>query len=271
MNIEPAFISSKSGEILVTRFVPEPEKKQSSLLIIPPIAEEMNKSRRMLVLMAKIACAAGYEVLIPDLFGTGDSQGDFADASYDSWISDLLVCTDLLQSDTSSEINILALRGGALLLPEFIQRYQLKVNHILLWQPVISGDLWLTQFLRLRLAASIVSEGGNKETVKDLKSLLASGKTVEVAGYELSPGLAQGIQSSHLEKLPLDNVSEIVWIEVIASEGKSILPVSKKLIDTWNQSLQVQTALVVGPAFWSTAEIAEIPKLLDITAGYLER
>ena len=205
MNINPSFIDSKSGKILVTRFTPDLDENPPLLLIIPPLAEEMNKSRRMLAKMAKLACQEGYEVILPDLYGTGDSQGDFADASWDSWISDLSASMGPGYSGNSSELNILALRGGALLVPECLQRHQYTINRLILWHPVISGDLWLTQFLRLRLAASMVSDRGSKETVKDLKELLNAGESLEVAGYELSSDLAQGIQHSrfpHIARCP---------------------------------------------------------------------
>ncbi len=57
--------------------------------MLPPFAEEMNKCRRMMALTAYALQAAGLDVLFVDLFGTGDSGGDFADGSLEVWRSDL--------------------------------------------------------------------------------------------------------------------------------------------------------------------------------------
>jgi pimeloyl-ACP methyl ester carboxylesterase len=45
---------------------------------VHPFAEEMNKSRRMAALQSRALAAQGYAVLQIDLFGCGDSGGDFA-------------------------------------------------------------------------------------------------------------------------------------------------------------------------------------------------
>ena len=47
-----------------------------------PFGEEMNKARRMAALQSRRLAAAGYAVLQIDLFGCGDSSGDFADARW---------------------------------------------------------------------------------------------------------------------------------------------------------------------------------------------
>ena len=55
---------------------------------LPPFAEEMNHSRRMATLQAHRLAALGIDVLVVDLFGTGDSAGDFADARWETWQED---------------------------------------------------------------------------------------------------------------------------------------------------------------------------------------
>ncbi|MGL5987461.1 MAG: CocE/NonD family hydrolase, partial [Burkholderiales bacterium] len=54
-----------------------------------PWAEEMNKSRRMAAEMARQMARSGFAVLQLDLAGCGDSDGDFADASWDAWLEDI--------------------------------------------------------------------------------------------------------------------------------------------------------------------------------------
>src|SRR3954470_6680572 len=62
---------------------------KGAIVYIHPFAEEMNKSRRMAAIQARALAQAGWFVLQPDLYGCGDSDGDFSDANWDLWISDV--------------------------------------------------------------------------------------------------------------------------------------------------------------------------------------
>jgi exosortase A-associated hydrolase 2 len=62
---------------------------RGAIVYVPPFGEEMNKSRRMAALQARALAAAGWHVLQIDLFGTGDSEGDFAEATWDAWLEDI--------------------------------------------------------------------------------------------------------------------------------------------------------------------------------------
>ena len=59
------------------------------VLLLPPFAEEMNKSRRMCALLARGLAADGWRVVRIDLFGCGDSAGSLRDASWEQWCDDL--------------------------------------------------------------------------------------------------------------------------------------------------------------------------------------
>lgn len=60
-----------------------------SVLGLRPFAEELNKSRRILVLAATHLAASGAEVLIPDRLGTGDSEGEFNDSNWEIGIENI--------------------------------------------------------------------------------------------------------------------------------------------------------------------------------------
>ena len=55
---------------------------RGDLLVLPSFAEEMNRCRAMVSLQARVLAEAGVGTLVLDPFGTGDSAGEFADATW---------------------------------------------------------------------------------------------------------------------------------------------------------------------------------------------
>ena len=89
----PLFIDGTAGRLFAIYLAPAPEApRRGAVLYLPPFAEEMNRSRRMVLLQARRMVELGYQVLIVDLYGTGDSEGDFADARWAIWRADYLNC-----------------------------------------------------------------------------------------------------------------------------------------------------------------------------------
>jgi pimeloyl-ACP methyl ester carboxylesterase len=84
------FLEGSTGSLFCTGFLHPPETGQRRrFLIISPFAEELNKSRHVLAALAAAIGEAGHDVLMPDLFGTGDSAGDFSQATLGIWRTDL--------------------------------------------------------------------------------------------------------------------------------------------------------------------------------------
>src|SRR5882672_8203208 len=83
-----------TGQRLYVYHSPEPARPTHSprgaVLYVHPFAEEMNKSRRMAALQSRALSAAGFAVLQLDLFGCGDSSGEFGDATWDDWVADIV-------------------------------------------------------------------------------------------------------------------------------------------------------------------------------------
>jgi exosortase A-associated hydrolase 2 len=225
----------------------------------------MNKCRRIMALMARRLSRLGYGVLLFDLYGTGDSEGDFADARWDIWLEDVSRAHTWLRQRHGMQTDVLALRLGALLAVESCVSATPLPGRLVLWQPVAQGDSYLTQFLRLRLAAAMMDSAREKESTRSLRQALAGGQPVEVAGYLLAPALAEAVAARQLSP-PRCSWSSAHWIEVGSAPGGGLSPASQRAIDAWKQAgLAVQGAVVAGEAFWTTPEITVVPGLLEAT------
>lgn len=227
---------------------------------VHPFAEEMNKSRRMSALQARAMARAGYGVLQLDLLGCGDSSADFGDASWQSWLDDVVGACLWIQQQASAPLWIWGMRAGCLLAAQAARQLAQPCN-FLFWQPSVSGKPLLQQFLRLKAAAEML-DGGAKGVVEAMRQELAAGRSIEVAGYCLAPALTQGLERAQL--LPPELTGTLAWLEVSSREDADLAPVSVKALEQWRQAGFVTHSRVVeGPSFWQSTEVEEAPLLLE--------
>ena len=224
----------------------------------------------MAALQARAFAAAGRAVLQIDLSGCGDSSGDFGDATWTSWKEDLAAAWDWLEARMPGPIGLWGLRLGALLALAFAKTSTRPVDRLVLWQPVISGESFLTQFLRMRLASDMLLGLSDQPTgTKAMRSALARGETLEVAGYALAPSLAASIDTLKLAELAVTGVP-VHWFEIVTESALQLPPAATRIVDLWTaQGVDLHARLVPGDKFWISPEVAECPALLSATNSML--
>lgn len=233
-----------------------------ALVYIHPFAEELNRSRRMVALQARAFARAGYAVLQIDLLGCGDSSGDFSDASWTAWLEDVALAQQWLEKRLVCPVWLWGLRAGSLLAVQAAWQAPSQTANLLLWQPVLSGRHLLTQFLRLKFTGDLVRgtlRGGGAEAL--LKQLLG-GEPVEVAGYTLSPRLAEGLEQATLASV--HSKSRLVCFEVSNSQEPSLSPGMVAQLARWQGAgTEALGQCVQGASFWQTQEVEVCPELID--------
>ncbi len=266
---QPFFLAGAAGPLFCLHFMPAPGKTpRGALLYLPPFAEEANRSRRMAVLQARRLAAQGWVVLLLDPIGTGDSAGSFHEARWELWLADAERAAAWLATTwTGLPVTLWGLRLGALLAADLAARAPDRFSRLFFWQPLLRGDQFVTQFLRLRVAAAMAA--GDKESGQALRARLTAGEILEVAGYELAPDLVAAIDGLRLEALlaSLKNCA-IDWLELSSAGNEPALaPSSRRLLDALPAAggLRLTSLAVSGEPFWTIQEITLAPNLLDAT------
>ncbi len=261
--MQPFFLAGAAGPLFALYRPPASGMPhRGDVLFLPPFAEEMNRARRMATLMAARLAAAGHGMLLLDLYGTGDSAGEFADATVEIWRDDVRRAMGWLAARDAPARAVLALRFGALLAGEAAAVAPL--SRIVLWQPVLAGERMLTQFLRVRVAAAMA--GGTAETTEGMRARLAAGETLEVAGYALSPALARGIDALRLGAP--EGAAPVDWFELAAAPDTPPPAPAAATVDAWRAAgRRVEVRTVAGEPFWTRPETTVAPALVDATAG----
>lgn len=269
--LDPRFIAGSTGRLFALHVAPrsKPRSPREAVLLLPPFAEEMNRSRRMLNLQARALAEIGIGGLILDPTGTGDSDGSFGDANWPQWIDDVTTAASWLQAEGYQRVSLLGLRLGACLALAAAPRLEAALGRIVLWQPVLRGQMLVNQFLRIRVAAGMAeTEAAEKETVKDLRQKLEAGALLEVAGYGLERRLIGELDALNFTELAVAAGQELDWIEVGAAANGDPSPASRaELGRLAAQGIAVEAKVVPGESFWAIEEPAPVPLLLQATTA----
>jgi hypothetical protein len=107
-------------------------------------------------------------------------------------------------------------------------------------------------------------DGAQGEGTDGLRARLLAGESVEIAGYLLSPGMAEGLEAAAL-RLPGQAV-RIECLEVAAGDGGMPTPALAACVAQWEAAGHIPRATSVGGAsFWQMAEPEDAPALLQAT------
>jgi exosortase A-associated hydrolase 2 len=245
------------------------------VLYVHPFAEEMNKSRQMAARQSRELAQAGFAVLQIDLSGCGDSAGEFAEATWETWIQDirdgyrwleLNVGPDLLTTN-NIPLWLWGLRAGCLLAVEASQQLNRACSFIF-WQPSLAGKIELTQFMRLQRASNMLN-GTGADTKKNVPVLSINESSIDVLGYTLSPELARGFTQATLSPPPKIKPNQhLVWLEMKSSEHTEFSPASTEMLKHWHETgINTVNHLVKGPSFWRSTEILHSSELIALTCS----
>lgn len=103
--------SSSNGEEWLTRIGRE---HAPAILFVPPLFEEMNRTRALIVAVMRAVAKKGQTCWLPDLSGTGESERDLKDVDWDDWRHDVTSAAAHIAAKARKPL-VASLRGGALI------------------------------------------------------------------------------------------------------------------------------------------------------------
>ena len=257
--LEPFFLETADGELFIQQFLPNAgEQHRKGILIIPPLFEELNRSRAILARQSRALADRGFEVVLPDLTGTGDSFGELADATVAVWGKNIEAVADWMENRGLSLTGFIAVRAGSLLLDSLLNRFSIAV----LWSPIAKGSLVTNALVRLRLAGEMTSSADSKAVRDDFLNEMRDCGSVEIAGYEITEALYKSISNATFD-LQNTNRTEVYCIDV-RSDGNAEASRAIRNIAATSQG-SAHTVVVEGSQFWNVVELVDVPELEEAT------
>ncbi|CDG83298.1 hydrolase 2, exosortase A system-associated [Janthinobacterium agaricidamnosum] len=264
----PFFMPASPGERFCIFHLPAPgQKPHGAILYIHPFGEELNKSRRTAALQARAFAASGYSVLQIDLYGCGDSSGEFADARWHIWRHDLRLASAWLAQRVNGPLSLWGLRLGGLLALDVAHGMRgaagTPLDQLILWHPVLKGSAFVDQLLRIELASRMLS-GADSADGMSARQQLAAGRSIEVGGYQLTPELACAIDAIDLAAMTPG--VPVRWFE--NTVNGDVAPAAMRQAERWTAAgVELELVPVQGLPFWNSGEIIECQALLAATAA----
>ena len=267
VKLDTHFIESTSGRLHVTSWASE--GCTQAVVFVPPFAEEMNKSRRQIAMAAKALAACGFAAVLPDLYGTGDSEGEFHEATWESWVADIESVFRWVESEGRQADTVIATRFGCLLACASLHAASRSVKRTIFWQPVNSGYRHISRLLRVAVAASLM-RAGPRLTIEGLREVLAGGARVDVGGYVLSPQLARRIDEQSLTRLADARLGRLHILYLTRSQGRSEQSEDTRIDDLAKEiGIRARVLRLQGAPFWTSSEIVTNEDLVDMTIQLL--
>lgn len=166
----------------------------ATILFVPPLFEEANRTRRTLVLAMRALAAQGFAALLPDLPGQNESLLPTEESSLDRWQAALAK----VAAGIDGPVVIASVRGGALI--------DHRAQATAWWRlaPAGGGAL-LRTLLRARVSAD--REAGILSSIESLTETAKSAPLL-LAGNRLSPAMIAGLGSAEAQPVaPLRTVA----------------------------------------------------------------
>ncbi len=252
--VEPFLLKGSKGSIACFYYPPKagvPPK--GDIVLAPAFAEEMNRCRAMVSMQARALSTYGVGTLVSDMLGTGDSAGEFSDASWEIWHSDLKLGIAWLREHAHGCNTIWGIRLGAIMAAQLAAEDSL-IERIMFWQPIIQGKNYWTQFLRIRIAAEMEMKDGVKST-EALRKCSEQGGIVEVSGYPVGSALARRLDDLRMPEIHRLADKEVTWFEMLSGPDSALPRASAKYAEEIRASgTRVELKAITGPPFWQVHE-----------------
>lgn len=262
------FLRGECGQIFCTGSIGEPVDSQRPLVVlVSPFAEELNSSRRFLAVLSRALYSSGFDVVHPDLFGTGDSEGDFGESNFQIWRSD--IDSVIAHHERTGPVHFLGVRAGAFLAAESASRYM--ASSLTLVQPVLLGQDQLNQVLRLRVMSSLFA-GSVRETTGELQEKLVNGDSLEVGGYLISSRMANELLDLNLSTMRPPSSVHVNWIDITGSSSDIDTWAVDAVVANWrSEGTRVSKKQVACDEFWASPDATLSADLVEQTVRLMQR
>ena len=199
---EPLFLESVASRLFAVWQATD-GPASAGVLFCHPLGEEKKCAHRALVVTACALAEHGVASLRFDMSGCGDSEGEFVEAGFETWLADLRTAwSELRRRVGDRPMAVVGLRLGASLAALACEGIG-NPAALVLWQPVVDGRAEVADQLRRLLVQQMITEGKAGLRREEMIASFEKGEgSVELDGYTITAALYRDICSIDLAGKP---------------------------------------------------------------------
>lgn len=167
-------------------------RRDVGVVLVHPFMEERQDAYPFLRNLSLSLAEQGFPSLRADLYGCGDSAGDWSDADIEGWVDDVAHCAARLRAQGEvRDVVLLGVRYGAALAAAAAARAEAK--GLALIAPVLRGREYVMDVLRAYIASEMMLNKKAGVSRDGLMSRLDAGANVNLFGYDFTPKQRDGM------------------------------------------------------------------------------
>ena len=276
IGLEVGFVPIDGARLFVACWNP-PGTARAQVVFLSAFGDEAPQMRRSMRLAAEAMARAGLRAWIHDYFGTGDSEGEHADATIERWERDVVAMVAHVRARAGADagadtpVLLLGCRLGCAIALRVADR--VGAAGVLGWAPVLDGR---TQLSALTRAAAVAASAAGRPA-PDHKAAWARGETRTLAGYDIGSAMAAGLQGLAVEVAPACPVALIdvrpidEQADAAALDTSAASPGVQRAAERLRGAgAKVAVSVVPGAPFWNVADHVDVPGLPQRSLSALE-
>lgn len=274
---EPFFFAREGADLFGMLHTPQNHEKSAAVqatafVMSHPFGEEKLWSHRVFVSTARALAARGHAVLRFDYMGAGDSSGMTPDTSLRTHLDDLRTAARELRRRVpgARRVGFIGLRLGATFAALAAEEGECD-GPLVLWDPVVDGEAYFQELLRINLSTQLAVYGKVQETREVLQEKIRAGTPVNVDGYEIGKVLFEDCARAQL--LPAAakrHAGPTLVVQIVANDKQKERDDLNALAAHYNAGTATRA---VEQPFWREIKpfIGRAPNLERVTLEWLER
>jgi alpha/beta superfamily hydrolase len=194
MREDELFLGAR-GRIFVThhRATPSSEPPRHAI-IVPPLFEELSRTRKVLVNVARDLAADGCDVVRFDYPGTGLSDGHTDELTLANAAEALRDVIAYIRQRGAGTIQLLGFRFGGYL--ALRAAAELATVRLVLWEPVLDLAAQFRELLAVEVSNQLVTFGKVRRTRDQIVTALRAGESALLDGNRVSSELYREIEAA---------------------------------------------------------------------------
>ncbi|MEO6420196.1 MAG: hypothetical protein ABIP39_12345, partial [Polyangiaceae bacterium] len=154
---------------------------------MPPLFEELARTRKALVTLARELAQQGVDVVRFDYFGTGLSAGKFDQFTIEGARAQLDEVMNYCREQGATRIHLIGVRfGGYLALSNLISPHGSPCDNVVAWEPTTDLASHIEDLFRSDAANQMITYGRAQRTKEEIIAKLKKSGSEMIAGYRLS-------------------------------------------------------------------------------------